>query len=143
MGLVIDTSAAIDLQRSPPSAIEALRRWVDEPLVIPSIVVAELLVGVRLASGKRRQAEIRQSIEGILTFAPPISFDVELAAVWADLFASLERRGLRIPSNDLTVAATAVQRGYGVLVGARGEAHFRRIRGLRVVPIAHAPELPT
>lgn len=138
MGLVIDTSAAIDLQRSPTPAIEALRRWSDEPLVIPSIVVAELLVGVRLAPGKRRQAEVRQSIDQILALAPPVSFDLELAAVWADLFAALERRGSRIPSNDLVVAATAVQLGYGVLVGERGEEHFRRVRGLRVVAMDHA-----
>ena len=33
---------------------------------------------------------------------------------------------------DLAVAAIALQLGFGVLVGPNGEAHFRRVEGLRV-----------
>jgi predicted nucleic acid-binding protein len=139
MGLVIDTSAVIDLQRSLAPAADVLRRYRDEPLVVPTIVVAEVLVGARLAPGKRRQASIKQSVEEILSMARPVDFDLELAHTWAELFASMERRGTRVPSIDLIVAATAVHLEYGVLVGGRDETHFRQLRGLRVVPIVGAP----
>jgi predicted nucleic acid-binding protein len=142
MGLVIDTSAVIDLQRSQTPAADVLRRYGDEPLVIPTIVVAEVLAGARLAPGKRRQAEIQQSVDAILAIALAVDFDMRLVPTWADLFASLERRGTRIPSNDVIVAATAVHLEYGVLVGALDEVHFRRIRGLRVVPIVRVAEEP-
>lgn len=36
-----------------------------------------------------------------------------------------------IPANDLAVAATALQLGFGVLIGPKNERHFRRIKGLR------------
>jgi len=58
--------------------------------------------------------------------------DAETAERWADLFATLQRAGSLIPANDLTVAATALQVGFGVLVGPRDEAHFRRVPLLRV-----------
>ena len=37
-----------------------------------------------------------------------------------------------VPANDLAVAATALHLGYGVVVGALGEAHVRTVPGLRV-----------
>ena len=64
-----------------------------------------------------------------------IDFDSNIAERWAELFAQLSKRGRLIPSNDLAVAATARQLGYGVLVGPKDEAHFRRIPGLRVEKI--------
>jgi len=143
VGLVIDTSAVIDLQRSLAPAVNILKRYSDEALVVPTIVVAEALVGSRLAAGKRRRELVRQSVEEILSTARPIDFDLDIAHTWADLFASLERRGTRIPANDLIVAATAVHLDYGVLVGARDETHFRSVRGLRVVPIVKAPVTPS
>jgi predicted nucleic acid-binding protein len=43
-----------------------------------------------------------------------------------------------IPSNDLAVAATALELGYGVLVGPRDEGHFRQVPGLRIVVLPEA-----
>jgi predicted nucleic acid-binding protein len=47
----------------------------------------------------------------------------------------LSRAGRLIPSNDLAVAATALDLGFGVLVGPTDEAHFRAVPGLRVVAL--------
>ena len=65
-----------------------------------------------------------------------IEFDVAIARVWADLFATLSRAGRPIPANGLAVAATASHLGYAVLVGPRDEAHFRRVPGLRCETLA-------
>jgi predicted nucleic acid-binding protein len=59
-------------------------------------------------------------------------FDPETAEAWGVLFAELSRQGSLIPANDLAVAATARRLGYGVLVGAADERHFRKVTGLRV-----------
>jgi predicted nucleic acid-binding protein len=61
-----------------------------------------------------------------------VDFGTEIAEVWAELFAALERRGSRIPANDLAVAATALFLGFKVLVGPQDEEHFRRVEGLTV-----------
>jgi len=104
--------------------------------VVPAIVVAELLAGVRLAGDRRRAAQRRAKIDAVLELAPVIDFGAEIAESWADHFAALERQGSRIPANDLAVAATAIHLGFAVLVGPGDEGHFRRVEGLRVVVLS-------
>jgi predicted nucleic acid-binding protein len=48
----------------------------------------------------------------------------------------MSRDGRLIPANDLAVAATAIELGFGVLVGPHDEAHFRQVPGLRVVVLS-------
>lgn len=136
MGLILDTSALAALERGRQSLTTALAAIGDEPTAIPAIVLAELLVGVRLAVGRRRAAQRQAKVDALVAIAPVVDFDAEIAATWADLFVALERDGSRIPANDLAVAATAIHLGFGVLVGPEDEKHFRRVGGLRVVALA-------
>lgn len=105
-----------------------------EDVALPAIVLAELLVGLRLGSGRRRIEARRTKIDELRESTRLVPFDAEIAERWAELFAALERSGNRIPANDLIVAATAAQLNSAVLVGPDDEAHFRRVRGLEVVP---------
>jgi tRNA(fMet)-specific endonuclease VapC len=103
-----------------------------EPIVLPAIVYGELLVGVRLADSPERAASRRAKIAALAGRVPIVAFGREIAERWAELFAVLSRSGQLVPANDLAVAATALHLGFGVVVGARGEAHFRRVPGLSV-----------
>jgi predicted nucleic acid-binding protein len=103
---------------------------------VPAIVYAELLVGVHLADHPRRAAGRRAKIEALLAVAPLVEFGPAVAERWADLYARLSRDGQLIPANDLSVAATALELGFGVLVGPHDEAHFRQVPGLRVVVLS-------
>jgi predicted nucleic acid-binding protein len=134
MGLVIDTSALVALERSGGSWSDRLPA--DEQASVPAIVYAELLVGVHLADHPRRAAGRRAKIEALLSVAPVVEFGPAVAERWADLYARLSRDGRLIPANDLAVAATALELGFGVLVGPRDEAHFRQVPGLRVVALS-------
>jgi predicted nucleic acid-binding protein len=138
MGLVIDTSALVALERSAGSWTAGLPD--DEEASVPAIVYAELLVGVHLADHPRRAARRRAKIQALLTAAPIVEFGPAVAERWADLYATLSRDGRLIPANDLAVAATALELSFGVLVGPRDEAHFRQVPGLRIVvlPVAGA-----
>ncbi len=138
MGLVIDTSALVDVERSAPSDApervweSLLQLLAAEPVVLPMIVVAELWAGAALADSPRRADARRRRIEAMLLSIPVADFDVVTAEAWGQLFAELSRLGTMIPSNDLTVAATARRHSCGVLVGTSGERHFRQVPGLRV-----------
>ena len=134
MGLVIDTSALVALERSGGSWSDRLPA--DEQASVPAIVYAELLVGVHLADHPRRAAGRRAKTEALLSVAPVVEFGPAVAERWADLYARLSRDGRLIPANDLAVAATALELGFGVLVGPRDEAHFRQVPGLRVVALS-------
>ena len=132
MGLVVDTSALVALERAPGDWESGLDGVADEPCVMPAIVLAEMLVGVHMAKGARRQRQRQAKIDALVTRIPLIDFDAELAEEWATLFTTLNRKGRLIPANDLAVAATAVHLGFGVLVGPADESLFRRIPNLRV-----------
>jgi predicted nucleic acid-binding protein len=132
VGLVVDTSALVDLERGSEAWEELLEEIGGEVVVLPAVVYGELLVGVHLASGAVRAASRRAKIAAIVARVPIVDFGREIAERWADLFAHLSRRGRLIPANDLAVAATALHLGYEVLVGARDEVHFRQVPKLRV-----------
>lgn len=131
MGLVIDTSALVELERMLPGQPSGDLPW-DETLVLPAIVWAEALAGVRLADTPLRAAQRRARLEtlrGNLTIEP---FSAEIAEHYADIFAELMQSGNMIPQNDIAVAATARSAGFGVLAGPRDERHFQRVPGLTV-----------
>lgn len=136
MGLLVDTSAFVDLERTEVSLDRALGAFADVPVALPAIVLAELLVGVRLAPTHAVEAARRAKVDALRARVPVVEFAASAAERWADLFAFLRSAGHSVPANDLTVAATAVSLGWGVLVGTRDEAHFRRIPGLDVRVLA-------
>jgi len=131
VGIVVDTSALIAVERTGESLEEALGEFASSRAVVPAIVYAELQVGVRLADTDSRAADRRAKIEAIVSRCPIVEFDRSIAERWADLFAELSRKGQMIPANDLAVAATALHLDYDVLIGSGGEEHFRRIDTLR------------
>lgn len=97
MGLVIDTSALVALERAEIGWDDALSRLGDEPVALPAIVYAELLVGVHLAGSPVRARERRAKIAALATRVPIVEFDAEVAERWADRFADLRRKGRLIP----------------------------------------------
>jgi predicted nucleic acid-binding protein len=131
VGLVLDTSALIAVERSKVSLEQALGERAAEPAVIPAIVYAELQVGVLLADTETRTLGRRARIDAIVSRCPVVDFDRAVAERWAALFTELSRSGRLIPANDLAVAATARHLDYDLLIGPDGEEHFARVEGLR------------
>ena len=132
MGLVVDTSAIVALERAGSRWEQLVSACAAETLALPAIVYAEILVGVLLADSADRAALRRARLDALADLVPIVEFDRQVAAVWADVFATLSRAGTMIPSNDLAVAATALHLDYGVCVGPADERHFRAVPGLRV-----------
>jgi predicted nucleic acid-binding protein len=132
VGLVIDTSALVDLERRGANWDDGLGAALDEAAALPAIVWAELLVGVHRAHAPQRASSRRAKIEALASRIPIAPFGPKTAEHWAKLFSELSRAGRLIPQNDMAVAATARELGFGVLVGSNGEAHVRSVPGLRV-----------
>ena len=142
MGLVIDTSALIAVERHAANRKD-LRAWSDalqglasEPVVLPAVVLAELLVGVAMADTAMRAAARRARIDALVAHVPVVDFGAAIAEEWARIFAALSKHGRLIPANDLAVAATARHLDFGVLVGPSDERHFASVAGLRVETMA-------
>jgi tRNA(fMet)-specific endonuclease VapC len=137
MGIVIDTSAIVALERAGSAWEPAIAPFAAERAALPAIVYAELMAGVTLAGSPARASRRRAKIRALAAAIGVVDFDSATAERWATLFASLSRKGKMIPSNDLAIAATALHLGFGVLVGPHGENHFAHVPGLRVVRIAN------
>jgi len=132
VGLLIDTSALVAMERGLVSWADVSDVAGDEPLALPALVLAELLAGVHLADTSERASARRAKVDALTRRIPVVPFGPGAAEPWARSFAALRREGRLVPSNDLAVAATALELEFGVLVGPGGEEHFGRVPGLRV-----------
>jgi len=132
MGLVIDTSAAVAVERAGEDWSRLLEPFAREAVALPAIVYAELLVGAALAGTAKQARRRRGGVVALAGAVDIVDFGPAIAERWAALFTDLTRRGKMIPSNDMAVAATALHLGYGVLAGPMDEGHFRAVPDLRV-----------
>jgi predicted nucleic acid-binding protein len=132
MGLVIDTSAVVAVERAGAEWSQLIGSYAEEEIALPVIVYAELLVGALMADTPQRARQRRIGLEALSNTTGVLDFSQAVAEEWAVLFNELTRKGRMIPSNDLAVAATALHLGYGVLVGPAYESHFKRVENLRV-----------
>lgn len=131
MGLLLDTSAIVDLERSGTALRDVLPEEVHE-VYLPALVVAELWIGVELAPSEQVRESRLRKVRSLVAGTCVLPFTEEIAPTYARLWAELARQGTPIPSNDLAIAATAVHYRHRVVVGRRDEAHFRRVPGLEV-----------
>lgn len=104
----------IDAERSAVD-LDVLVADDDEPAVA-AITVAELGVGVALASGARRRA--RQAfLDDIVSSLPVLGYGIEVARAHTRLLVAVRRTGRPRGAHDLVIAATALAAGRTVVTG--------------------------
>ena len=133
MGIILDTSAVIVLERRATGWDALFETAGDLPVFMPAIVWGELLVGVQLADSVDRALKRKERLDRLRASVPIIPFTEATAAIYAELFAEASNRGKPIPTNDLCVICTAVLYGHSVLVGPKQEKHFQQVSRVRVV----------
>jgi tRNA(fMet)-specific endonuclease VapC len=102
--LLLDTTFLIDVERGGVDLDDAIDD--DDDVAIAAVTVAELLVGVKLASGRRLNA--RQTYVGeIMESLPIIAYDRDVAVEHADLLVAVRDQGRPRSAHDLLIAATA------------------------------------
>ena len=89
----------------------------DEPAVA-AITIAELGVGVDLATGKRRQAR-KAFLDDIVETLPVISYDIDIARTHTQLLVVVRKAGRPRGAHDLIIAATALASGRIVVTSDR------------------------
>jgi tRNA(fMet)-specific endonuclease VapC len=103
--LLLDTTFVIDAERSAEVLDELIGD--DDDVAIAAITVAELTVGVELASPRRRSR--RQAyVDEVLALIPVLPYDESVAFKHAHLLVAVRRAGRPRGAHDLIIAATAV-----------------------------------
>ena len=108
MGLLIDTSVFVDIERTGSALSGALGDLGDQPVHLAAITASELLHGVHRADSAVRRQRRQDFVEAVLEIIPVLSFDLDTARVHSRLWADLARAGSMIGAHDLQIAATAI-----------------------------------
>lgn len=127
-----DTGFVIDLLREARRGVVGpatrLLRELESDIVAVSVhVLCELHYGVELADNPARE---RQALEGVLASMDVACPGPDFARLYGRLDADLTRRGRRIPTMDLLIAAAALDEGATLVT--RNVRHFGRVPDLAV-----------
>ena len=130
MGLLIDTSVFVAVERTGAARSDALASLGEQPVHLAAITASELLHGVHRAESAVRRQKRHEFVESVLDIIPVLPFDLDTARVHARLWADLARTGSAIGAHDLQIAATAISHDLGLVTANLRE--FARIEGLVV-----------
>ena len=132
MRVLADANAYSLLMRGHEEVAGLVRRA--EEVLYSAVVVGELMYGFRRSSQfERNTADLRSLLDS------PYSSFIEVGPVTADRYAriaaALRAKGRPIPTNDVWIAAHAMETGAD-LVSADG--HFKHVEGIAWVRVAAA-----
>jgi tRNA(fMet)-specific endonuclease VapC len=101
----------------------------DDDAAVAAITIAELGVGVEIATGKRRQMR-RTFLDDILSSLPVVGYDIEVARAHTSLLVAVSKSGRPRGAHDLIIAATA--RATGRIVVTADQSGFDGLPGVKV-----------
>ncbi len=122
MKLVLDTNIYCDFAEGVPDAVDAIATH-GESVFIPSVVLGELFFG--FMKGSRHQfneKKLRQVVSRLKIEIIDVNTDV--ARKYAMIYLSLQKRGMRIPINDVWIAACCMEVGGTLLTR---DKHFELV----------------
>ncbi|MBN1319889.1 MAG: type II toxin-antitoxin system VapC family toxin [Thermoleophilia bacterium] len=122
--ILLDTNVLSDFFFGDPETVEAFQRA--SSLALNTTVLGELLAGFAMGdrSGENRRLLSRLLANPRVNLLPLVP---DTAEHYASVFSQLRRKGRPIPSNDMWVAASALE--HGLLLLTR-DSHFAEIDGL-------------
>ena len=122
--LLLDTNVLADFFAGDPETVEAFQRA--DSLALNTVVMGEMLAGFALGIRPRENRRLL----GQFLATPRMSLlplAAETAEHYAAVFLQLRRKGRPIPTNDMWVAASALEHGLALFTR---DAHFGEIEGL-------------
>jgi predicted nucleic acid-binding protein len=133
MKILLDTNAYSALMRGRADVADRVRK-ADEVL-LSAIVVGELLFGFRAGS---RYDTNRRQLDGFLEspFVRWLPVSLRTADRFGQIAAGLRRKGKPLPSNDIWIAAHAMESDADLM---SFDSHFEAIDGLSFIPLPKPP----
>lgn len=128
--LILDTTVIIDAERDDAALEERIGD--EDDVAMAAITAAELLVGVELAEGRRRDHRERYVAE-VLGTVPIEGYDLDVARAHARLLAHSRRSGTPRGAHDLIIAATALACAREIVSSDAGA--FEGLPGVVVRPV--------
>jgi tRNA(fMet)-specific endonuclease VapC len=121
-----DTCSYI-MKRSNPAVLRRLEAVPVSDVCMSVITKAELLYGVEVSP---RRSQDAAALAAFLPYVEVLDFADDAALHYAEIRASLKKRGSLIGANDLFIAAHA--RALGLVLVTNNTAEFERVSGLTI-----------
>jgi len=107
--LVLDTNIYCDFAEGLPDAVDAIAAY-GQSILIPSVVLGELFFGFMKGSRQQfNEKKLRQIVSRLKIEIIDVNADV--ARKYAMIYLSLQKRGIKIPINDVWIAACCMEVG--------------------------------
>jgi tRNA(fMet)-specific endonuclease VapC len=120
--LVLDTNVYCDFAEGLPDAVDAIATY-GQFVFIPSVVLGELFFGFMKGSRQQfNERKLRQVVSRLKIEIIDVNSDV--ARKYAIIYLSLQKRGIKIPINDVWIAACCMEVGGTLLTG---DKHFELV----------------
>lgn len=124
MNVLLDTSAYSELKRGNDAVAKLVRD--SEEILLSAVVVGELLYGFRRGSRLERNVdEFERFVERAHVHLVPVT--MVTADRYARIATRLREKGTPIPSNDIWIAAHAMETGADLV---SFDLHFAQVDGL-------------
>jgi predicted nucleic acid-binding protein len=126
--LVLDTNIYSDYAEGLPETVNFLATH-GEHLYLPSVVIGELNFGFMKGSQQQfNERKLKQFIKRLRVEI--IDVDADVARKYAIVFLSLQKKGTKIPINDVWIAASCMEIGGTLLTRDR---HFEVVEQIETV----------
>ena len=126
--LCLDTSAYSAFKRGDPAITKLLEQA--DSIALPTVVLGELHAG--FAAGNRRAANEQELAQFLkLPGCEVAAITAQTARRYADVVVVLRANGTPIPTNDIWIAAVALETGSALVTRDR---HFAQVPLLAVAP---------
>ena len=128
MKLVLDTNTYCDYAEGLPDVVDIMATR-SQSLSIPSVVLGELLYG--FMKGSRQQFNEKKLCQIISHLnIEIIDVNADVARKYAFIYRSLEKKGTKIPINDVWIAACCMEAGGTLLTR---DQHFEAVDQIEVI----------
>jgi tRNA(fMet)-specific endonuclease VapC len=97
------------------------------------VTIVELIHGVQRAGTEERRQRRQAFVDELIRDVPVHSITIETARLAGRVEGDQAAHGVTIPFEDLLIAATALQLGFGVVTG--NARHFEQVPGLKVTKV--------
>ncbi len=122
MKIVLDTNIYIDFAAAQPDVVDFLAIKSKE-ILLPAVVMGELFYGFLKGTRAAYNEEKFHQFMALMDVAI-IAIDEEVARKYAVIFLDLNKKGARIPLNDVWIAACCMASGGTLLTRDR---HFEQV----------------
>ncbi len=127
LNVLLDTNAYVAIKKGNSSAISLL--YQANTIAINAVIMAELLAGFTLGNKEKQNVEEFNYFLK-LPQCKFLSINQEIAKYYAQIFKQLKLSGNPIPTNDIWIAASALQHELTLFTY---DKHFKSIQNLKLV----------